>query len=61
MGGRADACPKADSPPISQGARALIERGRGLHAEIIQSDFLKFLEIGHQWSDLHHLDCFRDS
>ena len=32
-----DPCPKADSLPDNQGARAFIDRGRGLHAEIIQS------------------------
>ena len=36
--GRADICPKADSPPNgNQGARALIYRKRGLHAETAQS------------------------
>ena len=37
--GRADSCPKADSPPPpdNQGARAFIDGGRGLHAERAQS------------------------
>ena len=48
--------PSADN----QGARAFIDRRRGPHAEtIVSSD--RHLEIGHRWSDQHHLDCFRYS
>ena len=47
-------------PTNNQGARAFIDRGRGLNAEtIVSSDSI--LEIGHQWSDQGHLDCFRYS
>ena len=48
-GGRADPCPKADSRPDNQGARAFIDRGKGLHAETalmtVSSDSHR--EIGH--------------
>ena len=65
-GKRADLYPKANSPTDSQWARAFkgefqeiyIDRGRGLHAERIQSDLrviLKFM----QWSDQCHLDCLK--
>ena len=36
-------------------------RGGGLHAETAQSSLNSHLQIGHQWSDQHHLDCFRYS
>ena len=35
--GRADSCPKADSPPLSQRARAFPGEERGLPAETVQS------------------------
>ena len=47
-------------PTDNQGVGAFIDRGRGLHAErAVSSD--SHLEINHQWSDQHHLDCFRYS
>ena len=48
------------APLDNQWERAFIDRGRGLHAEIaVSSD--SHLEIGHWWSDQHHLDCFKYS
>ena len=58
--GRADACPKADFPPVdSQWARAFI----GCSGAKIEKQYSpeSHLEIGHWWSDLHHLDCFKYS
>ena len=52
--GEADTCSNADLPPDNQGARAFIDGGRN---STVSSDSL--LEIGHQWSDQHRLDCFR--
>ena len=57
-----DICPKAyfSSPDQWQpvGQELLWTEGGGLHAEIaISSD--SRLQIGHGWSDQHHLGCFR--
>ena len=55
-----DTCPKADCPPDNQGTRAFIDReGATCRNNTVSSD--SHLEIGHQWSDQRHLDCFRYS
>ena len=42
----ADVCPKADSPPMdSQWVRAFTDRGRGLHAETVQSALTIILKL----------------
>ena len=46
--------------PNNQWARAFIDRGRKLHSETAVSS-ASHLEIGHGWSDQHHLDCFKYS
>ena len=38
-------CPKADSHPDNQGARAFIDRGRGLQAETIRSALTVILKL----------------
>ena len=47
------------SPTDNQWARAFIDGGKGSMQK--QHSQLCHLEIGYHWSDLHHLDCFRDS
>lgn len=42
----------------NQWARAYIDEGRGLHAEISQSALTVFLKLVTQWSDQCHSDCF---
>ena len=59
-----DICPKAYSSHSHQwhpvGQELLSTEGGGLHAEIaVSSD--SHLQIGHGWSDQHHLDCFKYS
>ena len=51
----ADSCPKADSPPESQRARAFLGEGRGRPAETAQSARGR-LEMGQRWSDQRHLN-----
>ena len=45
--------------PYNQGARAVIDKGRGLHAETAESALTVILKLDMQWSDQCHLDCFR--
>ena len=66
--GRADLCPKANSPADNQGARAFkgecqgcIGGGRGLRAEAAQSALTVVLKLVTLWSDQRHLDCFEYS
>ena len=64
--GRADSCPKADLSPgphlaDNQWARIFIDGGRGAthrNGTVISDSRL---EIGHQWSDQHRLDCFQSN
>ena len=60
-GWRVDSSPKAASPTptASQGARAFIGGGRGLHVETAQSALTVFLKLVMWWSDQCHLDCFK--
>ena len=49
-GWQADACPKADVPPLprhpdNQGKSAFTDRGRGLHAETAQSALTVILKL----------------
>ena len=62
VGCRVDICPKADSLSTPQPQAA----GEGFYGEgatcrnsTVSSG--SHLEIGHQWSDQHHLGCSRDS
>ena len=48
-------------PPDKQGARAFTDGGRGLHVETAQSALTVMLKLEMQWSDQHHLDCFKYS
>ena len=52
--------PTPPHPTDNQGGRVFMDRGRGLRAERAVSSG-SHLEIGHQWSDQCHLDCFRYS
>ena len=45
--------------PYNQWARAFIEGGRGLHAEMAQSTLTVILQLVMWWPDQCHLDCFR--
>ena len=47
--------------PDHQGARAVIDKGRGLHAETAQSALTVILKLAMQWYDQYHLGCFRYS
>ena len=62
---RADACPKADYPsPIALTNRSqeLSQReGRSYMQKQHTFSTDSHLELGHWWSDQHHLDCFRYS
>ena len=67
-GKRANLRPKANYPTDSQWARAFkgefqghIDRGRGLHAETVQSALRVTLKLVMQWSDQCHLDYFKYS
>ena len=48
-------------PTDKQGARAFIDGGRGLHMERAESALTVILKLVLQWSDQHHLDCFKYS
>ena len=55
-------CPKADSPnPDEQGVRTCIDTLRGVGATCRNNTVFSDspLQIGHQWSDQHHLGYFR--
>ena len=60
-GGRTPVQRPTPPSPDNQGARAFVDRGRGLHAETAQPALTVILKIGHRWSDQCHLDCFRYS
>ena len=58
-GGRVDPCPRAYSlphRPDNQGARAFIDRERGLCAETAQAALTVILTLVTRWSDQSHLD-----
>ena len=60
MSGRVDACAKTDSPHYNRGQELLqTEGGPTCKNSTISSD--NHLEIGHRWSDQHHLECFKYS
>ena len=50
---------KTDVPPDNHGARAFINRGRRLHAEIAQSALIVILKLIMSWSNQKYIDCFR--
>ena len=58
--GVTDINPKPEPPSTStSGARALIDRSdRGAMFRNSTVSFDSHLQIGHQWSDPCHLDCF---
>ena len=52
-----DIDPKANSTPPQKGMRAFIDRGRGAtggNSTVLSNSHL---QIGHQWSEQHQLDC----
>ena len=61
-GWREDICPKADSPrppaTMKLGGKSFYKQREGATGRnsTVSSD--SHLEIGHQWSDRHLLDCF---
>ena len=62
----AEICPKVNSFPAhdKQGVRAFIDRvgsGRGVTCRNSTVISNSHLQVGHQWSDQHHLGCFRYS
>ena len=61
-GSMVDICPKANSPPTpdKQGMTAFINRigVTSRNSTVIANSHF---QIGHQWSDQHHLGCFRCS
>ena len=57
-----DACPKVDSPhALTVSEQHLLKAREGAPCRNSTSNSEGHLEIGHQWSDQHHLDCFKDS
>ena len=59
--GRADACPKADSLPLTVRGRSLyrLKQRATCRNSTVSSD--SHLKICHRWSDQHHPDCFKYS